>query len=107
MAKVHYKVKEEDLKEAIENGIPAPTFYYRMSHGWDAARAKTEKPRTVKNIKERAESGEFKPSDLGKIRQVRFDSNLDDLIDKAIEKSGLTTVDFFRKLEPQIKKLIK
>lgn len=106
MAKVHYKVKEEDLNEAIANGIPAPTFYYRMSHGWDVARAKTEKPRTVKNIKDRAESGEFKPSDLGKVRQVRFTADLDDLIDNAIEKSGLTAVDFFRKLEPQLEKLV-
>lgn len=107
MAKVHYKVKEEDLNEAIANGIPAPTFYYRISHGWDVERAKTEKPRTVKNIKERTETGEYKPSDLGKIRQVRFTADLDEKIDNAIAKSGLTTVDFFRKLEPQIKKLIK
>jgi hypothetical protein len=105
MAKVHYKVKEEDLQTAIANGIPAPTFYYRMSHGWDLERAKTEKPRAAKNSKERSETGEYKSTGLGKIRQVRFASDLDDPIDNAIEKSGLTTVDFFRKLEPEIEKL--
>jgi hypothetical protein len=106
MAKVHYKIDPKDLEEAVKNGIPEPTFYYRMSHGWDVERAKTEKPRAVKNSK-RTATGEYEASDLGKIRQVRFTANLDDQIDKAIEKSGLTTVDFFRKLEPQIKKLIK
>ncbi|MDJ0591710.1 MAG: hypothetical protein QNJ72_17220 [Pleurocapsa sp. MO_226.B13] len=89
MGKVGKLVPPEKMAIAEKNNIPRTTLYNRIRAGWDLDRAISEPPRKTVKI-ERDEEGTFVGANKAKPRYFSLPVELDEKLEKIIEKSGKT-----------------